>query len=39
VAAITVTPARQQLVDFSMPYFHTATDVAIQANRITSWDL
>jgi polar amino acid transport system substrate-binding protein len=37
VAAITVTPARQQLVDFSVPYFHTGTGVAVQANRITSW--
>jgi ABC-type amino acid transport substrate-binding protein len=37
VAAITVTPARQRLVDFSMPYFHTGTGVAVQANLITSW--
>ena len=37
VAAITVTPARQQRVDFSVPYFHTGIGVAVQANRITSW--
>jgi polar amino acid transport system substrate-binding protein len=37
VAAITVTPARQNLVDFSAPYFHTGIGVAVQANRITSW--
>jgi polar amino acid transport system substrate-binding protein len=37
VAAITVTPARQQLVDFSVPYFHTGIGVAVQSNRITSW--
>jgi ABC-type amino acid transport substrate-binding protein len=29
VAAITVTPARQQLVDFTTPYFHTGTGVAV----------
>jgi ABC-type amino acid transport substrate-binding protein len=38
VAAITVTPVRQQLVDFSIPYFRTGTGVAVQANRITSGD-
>ena len=37
VAAITITPARQQQVDFSTPYFHTGTGVAVQANLITSW--
>jgi len=37
VAAITVTPARQQLVDFTTPYFHTGTGVAVQADRITNW--
>jgi polar amino acid transport system substrate-binding protein len=37
VAAITVTPARQERVDFSVPYFHTGIGVAVQANRITSW--
>ena len=37
VAAITVTPARQNLVDFSVPYFHTGIGVAVQANRITGW--
>jgi polar amino acid transport system substrate-binding protein len=37
VAAITVTPARQQLVDFTTPYFNTGTGVAVQTDRITSW--
>jgi polar amino acid transport system substrate-binding protein len=37
VAAITVTPERQELVDFSVPYFHTGIGVAVQSNRITSW--
>jgi polar amino acid transport system substrate-binding protein len=37
VAAITITPERQQQVDFSTPYFHTGTGVAVEANRITSW--
>ena len=38
VAAITVTPARQQLVDFTTPYFHTGIGVAVQIERITSWE-
>ncbi|WP_244549655.1 transporter substrate-binding domain-containing protein [Bradyrhizobium erythrophlei] len=37
VAAITVTPMRQQRVDFSVPYFHTAIGVGVPVNRITSW--
>jgi polar amino acid transport system substrate-binding protein len=37
VAAITVTPAREQQVDFSTPYFHTGTGVAVQADRISNW--
>jgi polar amino acid transport system substrate-binding protein len=37
VAAITVTPAREQSVDFTMPYFNTGTGVAVQTERITSW--
>jgi polar amino acid transport system substrate-binding protein len=37
VAAITVTPERQQLVDFTTAYFHTGIGIAVQANRITSW--
>ena len=37
VAAITVTPAREKLVDFTMSYFHTGTGVAVQTDRITSW--
>ncbi len=37
VAAITITPARQDKVDFSTPYFNTGTGVAVQTNLITSW--
>jgi len=37
VAAITVTPAREQQVDFSTPYFHTGTGIAVQSDRIASW--
>jgi polar amino acid transport system substrate-binding protein len=37
VAAITVTSAREQQVDFSTPYFHTGTGVAVQSDRIASW--
>jgi len=37
VAAITVTPAREQQIDFSTPYFHTGTGVAVQSDRIASW--
>jgi ABC-type amino acid transport substrate-binding protein len=37
VAAITVTPAREQQVDFATPYFHTGTGVAVQSDRIASW--
>jgi polar amino acid transport system substrate-binding protein len=37
VAAITVTLAREQQVDFTTPYFHTGTGVAVQSDRIASW--
>jgi polar amino acid transport system substrate-binding protein len=37
VAAITVTPAREQQVDFTVPYFHAGTGVAVQTNRLTNW--
>lgn len=37
VAAITVTPARQQRVDFTTSYYHTGIGVAVQADRIASW--
>lgn len=37
VAAITVTSGREQQVDFTMPYFHTATGVAVETDRIASW--
>ncbi len=32
VAAITVTPAHEQRVDFSWPYFQTGTGIAVQTN-------
>lgn len=37
VAAITVTSAREQQVDFTTPYFHTGAGVAVQSDRIASW--
>lgn len=37
VAAITVTSAREQRVDFSWPYFQTGTGIAVQTNLLTSW--
>jgi polar amino acid transport system substrate-binding protein len=37
VAAITITPERQQSIDFSTPYYHTGTGIAVQSDRITSW--
>ena len=37
VAAITVTPAREQKVDFSVPYFHAGTGVAVQPDRMATW--
>jgi ABC-type amino acid transport substrate-binding protein len=37
VAAITITPAREQLVDFTTAYFHTGTGVAVQTERIANW--
>jgi polar amino acid transport system substrate-binding protein len=37
VAAITVTPAREQQVDFTTPYFHSGTGIAVQADRISNW--
>ncbi len=37
IAAITVTPAREQEVDFTTPYFHTGTGVAVQNDRMASW--
>jgi ABC-type amino acid transport substrate-binding protein len=37
VAAITVTPAREQEVDFSVPYFHAGTGVAVQPDRMATW--
>src|ERR1700759_4576831 len=32
VAAITVTPAREEQVDFTVPYFRTGTGVAVQTD-------
>ncbi|WP_244425478.1 transporter substrate-binding domain-containing protein [Bradyrhizobium sp. STM 3843] len=37
VAAITVTAERERKVDFTTPYFHTGTGVAVQSDRIASW--
>lgn len=37
VAAITVTPAREQVLDFTVPYFHTGTGVAVQTDHLASW--
>jgi polar amino acid transport system substrate-binding protein len=37
IAAITVTPEREQQVDFTTPYFHTGTGVAVQSDRISTW--
>lgn len=37
VAAVTVTPSRQQRFDFSIPYFNTGIGVAVSSSRITSW--
>jgi len=37
VAAITVTPAREELVDFTVPYFRSGTGVAVQSDRLTNW--
>jgi ABC-type amino acid transport substrate-binding protein len=37
VAAISVTPAREQRVDFTVPYFQTGTGVAVQTDHVASW--
>jgi ABC-type amino acid transport substrate-binding protein len=37
VAAITVTSAREQQVDFTVPYFQTGTGVAVQTDRVANW--
>ena len=37
VAAITVTPAREQQIDFTVPYFRTGTGVAVQADHLANW--
>jgi ABC-type amino acid transport substrate-binding protein len=36
IAAITITPEREQQVDFTTPYFHTGTGVAVQSDRIST---
>jgi polar amino acid transport system substrate-binding protein len=36
-AAISVTPDREQQVDFTTPYFHTGTGVAVERDRISNW--
>jgi ABC-type amino acid transport substrate-binding protein len=37
VAAITVTPEREQLIDFTVPYFHTGTGVAVTTDHLANW--
>jgi polar amino acid transport system substrate-binding protein len=37
VAAITVTPAREREVDFTLPYFQTGTGIAVQTDHIANW--
>jgi polar amino acid transport system substrate-binding protein len=37
IAAITMTPEREQEVDFTTPYFHTGIGVAVQSDRIATW--
>jgi ABC-type amino acid transport substrate-binding protein len=37
VAAISVTPAREQQVDFTVSYFRTGTGVAVQTDHIANW--
>jgi polar amino acid transport system substrate-binding protein len=37
VAAITVTPERERLVDFTTPYFSAGTGVAVPIDRFASW--
>ncbi|MCC8954233.1 transporter substrate-binding domain-containing protein [Bradyrhizobium sp. Pear77] len=37
VAAITVTPAREKQVDFTLPYFQTGTGVAVQTDHVANW--
>jgi polar amino acid transport system substrate-binding protein len=37
VAAITITPAREELVDFTVPYFHTGTGVAVGTDHLANW--
>jgi ABC-type amino acid transport substrate-binding protein len=37
VAAITVTSAREQQVDFTVAYFQTGSGVAVQTDRVASW--
>jgi ABC-type amino acid transport substrate-binding protein len=37
ISAITVTPEREQQVDFTTPYFHTGTGVAVRSDRIAIW--
>jgi polar amino acid transport system substrate-binding protein len=37
VAAITVTPERERQVDFTTPYYHAGTGVAVPIDRFASW--
>jgi polar amino acid transport system substrate-binding protein len=37
VAAITVTPEREQRIDFTVPYFQAGTGVAVRGDHIANW--
>ncbi len=37
IAAITVTPEREQTLDFTTPYFTAGTGIAVQSDRIATW--
>jgi polar amino acid transport system substrate-binding protein len=37
IAAITVTPEREQRIDFTVPYFQAGTGIAVRSDRIANW--
>jgi polar amino acid transport system substrate-binding protein len=37
VAAITVTPEREQRIDFTLPYFEAGTGIAVRGDHIANW--
>jgi polar amino acid transport system substrate-binding protein len=37
MAAITVTPEREQRIDFTIPYFQAGTGVAVRGDHIANW--